>query len=207
MIRVVVVDDHPVVRAGLRGMLAAHPDIEVVGEASSAAEAVSAVCAHQPGVALMDLRMPGADGVQATRLVLARQPQCRVVILTTYDNDADILHAVEAGASGYLLKDATPDELAHAIRAAAAGGSVLAPSVAAKLVSRLRSPPVLSPREIEVLRLVSTGQTNAEIGRALLISEATVKTHLLRAFSKLGVSDRTAAVTAALALGILPPPG
>jgi DNA-binding NarL/FixJ family response regulator len=207
MIRVVVVDDHPVVRAGLRGMLAAHPDIEVAGEASSAAGAVTAVLEHRPDVVLMDLRMPGTDGVQATRLVLARQPQCRVVVLTTYDNDADILHAFEAGASGYLLKDASPEELAQAIRAAAAGGSVLAPSVAAKLVSRLRSPPVLSPREIEVLRLVSTGQTNAEIGRALFISEATVKTHLLRAFSKLSVSDRTAAVTAALALGILPPPG
>jgi DNA-binding NarL/FixJ family response regulator len=207
MIRVVVVDDHPVVRAGLRGMLAAHPDIEVAGEASSAAGAVTAVLEHRPDVVLMDLRMPGTDGVQATRLVLARQPRCRVVVLTTYDNDADILHAVEAGASGYLLKDASPEELARAIRAAAAGGSVLAPSVAAKLVSRLRSPPVLSPREIEVLRLVSTGQTNAEIGRALFISEATVKTHLLRAFSKLSVSDRTAAVTAALALGILPPPG
>jgi DNA-binding NarL/FixJ family response regulator len=207
MIRVVVVDDHPVVRAGLRGMLAAHPDIQVAGEASSAAEAVAAVLDHEPDVVLMDLRMPGTDGVQATRLVLARQPRCRVVVLTTYDNDADILHAVEAGASGYLLKDASPDELAQAIRAAAAGGSVLAPSVAAKLVSRLRAPPVLSPREVEVLRLVSTGQTNAEIGRALFISEATVKTHLLRAFGKLSVSDRTAAVTAALALGILPPPG
>jgi len=207
MIRVVVVDDHPVVRAGLRGILAAYPDIAVVGEASSAAEAVAAAAGHRPDVVLMDLRMPGTDGVQATKLVLARQPQCRVVILTTYDNDADILRAVEAGASGYLLKDASPDELAQAIRAAAAGGSVLAPSVAAKLVSRLRSPPMLSPREVEVLRLVSTGQTNAEIGRALFISEATVKTHLLRAFGKLNVSDRTAAVTAALALGILPPPG
>jgi DNA-binding NarL/FixJ family response regulator len=207
MIRVVVVDDHPVVRAGLRGMLAAHPDIEIAGEASSAGEAVAAVLDHEPDVVLMDLRMPGTDGVQATRLVLARQPQCRVVVLTTYDNDADILHAVEAGASGYLLKDASPDELAQAIRAAAAGGSVLAPSVAAKLVSRLRAPPVLSPREVEVLRLVSTGHTNAEIGRALFISEATVKTHLLRAFGKLSVSDRTAAVTAALALGILPAPG
>jgi DNA-binding NarL/FixJ family response regulator len=206
MIRVVVVDDHPVVRAGLRGMLAAHPDIEVAGEASSAAGAVTAAGEHRPDVVLMDLRMPGTDGVQATRLVLARQPRCRVVVLTTYDNDADILHAVEAGASGYLLKDASPEELAQAIRAAAAGGSVLAPSVAARLVSRLRSPSVLSPREIEVLRLVSTGQTNAEIGRALFISEATVKTHLLRAFGKLNVSDRTAAVTAALALGILPPP-
>jgi DNA-binding NarL/FixJ family response regulator len=206
MIRVVVVDDHPVVQAGLRGMLAAHPDIDVAGAASSAAEAVTAVRAHEPDVVLMDLRMPGADGVQATKLVLAQRPQCRVVVLTTYDNDADILRAVEAGASGYLLKDASPDELVHAVRAAASGGSVLAPSVAARLMSRLRSPTVLSLREIEVLRLVSIGQTNAEIGRVLLISEATVKTHLLRVFSKLGVSDRTAAVTAAFALGVLPPP-
>jgi DNA-binding NarL/FixJ family response regulator len=127
-------------------MLAAHADIDVLGEGSSAAEAVAAVCAHQPDVVLMDLRMPGADGVQATKLVLALQPQCRVVVLTTYDNDADILRAVEAGASGYLLKDATPDELAHAIRAAAGGGSVLAPSVAAKLVSQFRAPTALSPR-------------------------------------------------------------
>jgi DNA-binding NarL/FixJ family response regulator len=207
VIRVVVVDDHPVVRAGLRGMLAAHPDIDIAGEASSAAEAVAAVCEHQPHVVLMDLRLPGLDGVQATELVLAQQPRCRVVILTTYDNSADILRAVEAGASGYLLKDATPDELAKAVRAAAGGGTVLAPSAAAKLVSQFRSPPALSRREVEVLRQVSTGQTNAEIGRALFISEATVKTHLLRAFSKLGVSDRTAAVTAALALGILSLPG
>jgi DNA-binding NarL/FixJ family response regulator len=182
VIRVVVVDDHPVVRAGLRGMLAAHPDIDVAGEASSAAEAVAAVRAHEPDVVLMDLRMPATDGVQATRLVLAQRPQCRVVILTTYDDDVDLLRAVEAGASGYLLKDASPGELVHAVRAAAGGGGVLAPSAAAKLVSRLRSPALLSPREVEVLRLVAAGRTNAEIGRTLHIGEATVKTHLLRAF-------------------------
>lgn len=206
MIRVVVVDDHPVVLAGLRGILAAYPDIDVAGEASSAAQAVTVIGEQQPDVVLMDLRMPGTDGAEATKLILKRQPGCRVVVLTTYDNDADILRAVEAGASGYLLKDTAPDELARAVRAAAAGGSVLAPTVAATLMSRLQSPDALSPREIEVLRLVSTGQTNAEIGRALLISEATVKTHLLRAFGKLAVSDRTAAVTEALARGILPPP-
>jgi DNA-binding NarL/FixJ family response regulator len=156
-------------------------------------------------VVLMDLRMPNGDGVAATLAVLAQQPRCRVVVLTTYENDADILRAVEAGATGYLLKDAGRAELAQAIRAAARGETVLAPSVAAKLVSRLRSPVGLTSREIEVLRLVGAGRTNAEIGRALLISEATVKTHLLRTFGKLGVSDRTAAVTAALERGILPP--
>jgi DNA-binding NarL/FixJ family response regulator len=207
MIRVLLVDDHPVVRAGLRGMLQVEPGIEVVSEASSAAEAVAAAQRHEPDVILMDLRMPGTDGAEATSLVLAERPQCRVVILTTYDNDADILRAVEAGAIGYVLKDATRQELVHAVRSAGNGGTPLAPSVAAKLMSRLHEPTTLSPREVEVLRLVSTGNTNAEIGRALYISEATVKTHLLRAFGKLGVSDRTAAVTAALKRGILPPPG
>jgi DNA-binding NarL/FixJ family response regulator len=207
MIRVLLVDDHPVVRAGLRGMLQVEPGIEVVSEASSAAEAVAAAQRHEPDVILMDLRMPGTDGAEATSLVLAERPQCRVVILTTYDNDADILRAVEAGAIGYVLKDATRQELVHAVRSAGNGGTPLAPSVAAKLMSRLHAPTTLSPREVEVLRLVSTGNTNAEIGRALYISEATVKTHLLRAFGKLGVSDRTAAVTAALKRGILPPPG
>jgi DNA-binding NarL/FixJ family response regulator len=216
MIRVLVVDDHPVVRAGLCGMLAAEPGVEVVGEASSAAGAAAAARAHDPDVVLMDLRMPDGDGVRATSLVLAERPQCRIVVLTTFDNEADILRAVEAGASGYLLKDASREELVRAIRAAADGGTALAPSVAAKLVARLRpaggaggsaGPGGLSPREIEVLGLVSTGSTNAEIGRALFISEATVKTHLLRAFGKLGVSDRTAAVTAAIRRGILPPLG
>jgi DNA-binding NarL/FixJ family response regulator len=207
MIRVLLVDDHPVVRAGLRGMLDVEPGIEVTAEASSAAEAVEAARTHQPDVILMDLRMPGIDGAKATALVLAERPQSRVVVLTTYDNDADILRAVEAGAIGYMLKDSTREELVLAVRTAAGGGTPLAPSVAAKLVSRLTSPTALSPREVEVLRLVSTGSTNAEIGRALYISEATVKTHLLRAFAKLGVSDRTAAVTAALERGILPPPG
>jgi DNA-binding NarL/FixJ family response regulator len=206
MIRVLLVDDHPVVRAGLRGMLDVEPGIEVAAEASSAIEAVDAARSHQPDVILMDLRMPGIDGAKATALVLAERPQSRVVVLTTYDNDADILRAVEAGAIGYILKDATREELILAVRTAADGGTPLAPSVAAKLVSRLHSPTALSPREVEVLRLVSTGATNAEIGRALYISEATVKTHLLRAFAKLGVSDRTAAVTAALERGVLPPP-
>ncbi|GAB2811921.1 response regulator transcription factor [Actinoallomurus bryophytorum] len=207
MIKVLLVDDHPVVREGLRGMLAAEEDLTVVAEAGGAAEAVAAVRAHEPDVVLMDLRMPGGDGVEATARVLAQRPAARVVVLTTYETDADILRAVEAGAAGYLLKDASRAELAQAIRAAARGETVLAPSVAAKLVSRMRSPVELSRREIEVLRLVARGHTNAEIGRELLISEATVKTHLLRTFGKLDVSDRTAAVTAALERGILPAPG
>jgi DNA-binding NarL/FixJ family response regulator len=206
VIKVMLVDDHPVVREGLRGMLSAEDDLTVVAEAGGAAEAVAAVRAHEPDVVLMDLRMPGGDGVEATARVLAQRPQTRVVVLTTYDTDADILRAVEAGAAGYLLKDASRYDLAQAVRAAARGETVLAPSVAAKLMSRMRSPVELSRREIDVLRLVARGGTNAEIGRELLISEATVKTHLLRAFGKLGVSDRTAAVTAALERGILPLP-
>ncbi|WP_103936975.1 response regulator [Thermomonospora echinospora] len=206
MIKVLLVDDHPVVREGLRGMLTAEPGLEVVGEAGGAAEAVAAVGLHEPDVVLMDLRMPGGDGVEATARVLARRPATRVVVLTTYETDADILRAVEAGAAGYLLKDATRQDLAQAVRAAARGETVLAPSVAAKLVSRMRAPVDLSPREIEVLALVARGHTNAEIGRELFISEATVKTHLLRAFGKLGVGDRTAAVTVAMERGILAPP-
>ncbi len=157
----------------------------------------------------MDLRMPGTDGVAATTQILAADPSARVVVLTTYETDADILRAVEAGAAGYLLKDAPPADVANAIRAAARGETVLAPSVAARLVSRVRRPQreSLSAREVEVLRLVARGLTNAEIGRRLYISEATVKTHLLRLFGKLGVSDRTAAVTTALERGDLPPPG
>ncbi|MCW2913932.1 MAG: DNA-binding response regulator [Actinomycetia bacterium] len=206
MIKVLLVDDHPVVREGLRGMLSGEDDLHVVAEASGAAEAVAAVRKHHPDVVLMDLRMPGADGVEATARVLAQRPQTKVVVLTTYETDSDILRAVEAGAAGYLLKDASRQDLAQAIRAAARGETVLAPSVAAKLVSRMRAPVDLSPREIEVLRLVARGHTNAEIGRELFISEATVKTHLLRTFGKLGVSDRTAAVTSALERGILPSP-
>jgi DNA-binding NarL/FixJ family response regulator len=205
VIRVLLVDDHPVVRAGLRGMLAPEPDIDVVGEAASTAEAVLQARAHQPDVVLMDLRMPGDDGVQAIALVLAERPQCRVVVLTTYGSDADILRAVEAGAVGYLLKNATREELAQAIRDTRDGGTVLAPVVAARLVARLHPTTGLSPREVEVLRLASTGKTNAEIGDALFISEATVKTHMLRAFGKLGVPNRTAAVTAAIERGLLPP--
>jgi DNA-binding NarL/FixJ family response regulator len=208
-IRVLLADDHPVVRAGLRGMLAAEPDIEVAGEAGSGAEAVALTRARAFDVILMDLRMPGGDGVKATEQIIAADPGARVVVLTTYETDADILRAVAAGATGYLLKDATSADLADAVRAAARGETVLAPSVAGRLVTHVRRPSreSLSARETEVLARVARGRTNAEIGRELFISEATVKTHLLRAFGKLGVSDRTAAVTTAIQRGLLPPPG
>ncbi|HEY7596452.1 MAG TPA: response regulator transcription factor [Actinophytocola sp.] len=206
MIRVMLVDDHPVVREGLRGMLEAEPDLTVVGEAGSGEEAVAQAGAVAPDVILMDLRMRGLDGVGATERILAASSQVRVVVLTTYETDADILRAVEAGASGYLLKDASRADLAGAIRAAARGETVLAPSVAGRLVNQVRRPvtQTLSGREVEVLGLVAKGLTNAEIGRSLHITEATVKTHLLRAFGKLDVSDRTAAVTTAMAQGLLP---
>lgn len=209
VIRVVVVDDHPVVRTGLIGMLADEPDIEVCGEGSSGIEAVALARALAPDVVLMDLRMPGGDGVSATREIAAlpgRPP--RVVVVTTYDTDADILRAVEAGATGYLLKDTPRRQMTDAVRAAARGETVLAPPVAAKLMTRMRADPAatLTPREVEVIELVGSGLTNADVGRRLYISEATVKTHLLRVFSKLGVDDRTAAVTTAMARGIIPAP-
>jgi DNA-binding NarL/FixJ family response regulator len=208
-IRVVLADDHPIVREGLRGMLAAEPGIEVVAEAASGAEAVAVAARYRPDVVLMDLRMPGGDGVTATAKILAATPGARVVVLTTYETDADIVRAVEAGAVGYLLKDTPVAELSQAIRAAARGETVLAPSVAQRLVSHVRQPrrDLLSGRETEVLALVARGLTNAEIGQQLSITEATVKTHLIRSFSKLGVNDRTAAVTSAIALGAIASPG
>ena len=208
-IRVVLADDHPIVREGLRGMLAAEPGIEVVAEAASGAEAVAVAARYRPDVVLMDLRMPGGDGVTATAEILAATPGARVVVLTTYETDADIVRAVEAGAVGYLLKDTPVAELSQAIRAAARGETVLAPSVARRLVSHVRQPrrDLLSGRETEVLALVARGLTNAEIGQQLTITEATVKTHLIRSFSKLGVNDRTAAVTSAIALGAIASPG
>jgi DNA-binding NarL/FixJ family response regulator len=207
-IRVLVVDDHPVVRSGLVGLLDVEDDLEVVGEAGDGAEAVARVAALVPDVVLMDLRMPTMDGAAATGAILAAHPAVRVLVLTTYDTDADIVRAVEAGATGYLLKDTPRAQLVEAVRTAARGGTVLAPAVAARLVSRLRGPAVeaLTPREVEVLAAVARGLSNADIGRALFIGEATVKTHLLRVFAKLGVDDRTRAVTVAMERGILPPP-
>jgi DNA-binding NarL/FixJ family response regulator len=209
VIRVVVVDDHPVVRGGVVGWLDAQPDLAVVGQASDGAEALAVVAATSPDVVLMDLRMPGMDGVTATERLAAAHPGVRVLVLTTYETDADIVRAVEAGATGYLLKDVPLTQLADAVRAAARGETVLAPPVAARLVSRLRAPAVDAPtaRELEVLRGVARGLTNADIGRELYIGEATVKTHLLRVFAKLGVDDRTRAVMVAVQRGLLEPPG
>ncbi len=206
MIRVMLVDDHPVVREGLRGMLEAERDLTVVSEAGSGEEAVAVARTVEADVILMDLRMRDLDGVGATERILTEHPSTKVVVLTTYETDADILRAVEAGAAGYLLKDASRADLANAVRAAARGETVLAPSVAGRLVNRVRRPvpQTLSAREVEVLRFVAKGLTNADIGRTLHISEATVKTHLLRTFAKLEVSDRTAAVTTAMSLGLLP---
>ncbi|MBA2389003.1 MAG: response regulator transcription factor [Geodermatophilaceae bacterium] len=207
-IRVLVVDDHPVVRTGLIAMLAAEPDIEVVGEGGSGTEAIRLAALLTPDVVLMDLRMPGMDGVAATKVIAATSPAPRVVVVTTYDTDSDILRAVEAGATGYLLKDTPRQQMADAVRAAARGETVLAPPVAAKLMDRMRGGPsdLLTARELEVIGLVGAGLTNADVGRRLFISEATVKTHLIRVFAKLGVDDRTAAVTTAMARGIIPPP-
>lgn len=204
-VRVVLADDHLVVRTGLRGMLESDADVEIVGEASTGQEAIEIAASFGADLVLMDLRMPELDGVAATKQLRERHPAVQVLILTTYDTDADILRAIEAGATGYLLKDATRDELLKAIHMAAAGESALAPSVASRLVDRMRSPrsATLSAREIEILELVAKGLSNKEIGARLYISEATVKTHLLHVFSKLGVSDRTQAVTEAVGRGIV----
>ncbi len=209
VIRVLLADDHPVVREGLRGMLAAESDIEVIGEAGSGAQAVALAAALRPDVILMDLRMPDGDGVKATARLRGEVPEAQIMVLTTYDTDNDILRAVEAGATGYLLKDTPRADLVAAIRAAARGETVLAAAVAGRLVTRIRGPQqdALSPRETDVLALVARGLTNAEIGRRLFISEATVKTHLVRACGKLGVSGRIAAVTKAMETGKLPAPG
>lgn len=205
MIRVLVADDHPIVRSGIVGLLQTAADVEVVGEASTGLEAVELAGRLAPDLVLMDLRMPGLDGDAATARILAERPDIRVVILTTYESDDAILTAIEAGASGYLLKAAPQDELLAGIRSVARGEVALAPSIAALLVGRLTRPaaPALSPRETEVLRLVAQGQSNPQIAKQLFLGEATVKTHLLHAFEKLGVSDRTRAVTRAMELGLL----
>jgi DNA-binding NarL/FixJ family response regulator len=204
-ITVLLVDDHPVIRAGIRAMLYDAPELTIVGEAASGSAALTAARDLTPDVILMDLRLPDGDGVSATAAIRAELPGIRVVILTTYETDGDILRAVEAGAVGYLLKDTSPADLAQAVRAAARGETVLSPSIAAKLLDRVRQPrpETLSRREVEVLQLVAQGLTNADIGRTLFITEATVKTYVVRIFAKLDVSDRTAAVMAAMQAGIL----
>lgn len=205
MIRLLIADDHPVVRAGLSGMLSDEPGFEVVAEASDGAEAVRLAAATRPDVVLMDLRMPHVDGVAATARILAEvDPAPRVLILTTYESDDQILAAIEAGASGYLLKAAPQDEIVAGIRSVAAGQSALSPRIAVRLVERMRRPdPVLTHRERDVLRLVATGHSNKQVAVALGIGESTVKTHLLKVFEKLGVADRTRAVTLAMERGLL----
>jgi DNA-binding NarL/FixJ family response regulator len=204
-IKIVIVDDHPVVRSGLAGMLQGQPDFLVVGQAGNGQEALPLVMSARPDVVLTDLRMPVMDGVTLIQTLKSRQLPVHTLVLTTYDSEADILPAIEAGATGYLLKDAPREELFRAVRAAARGESVLAPAVAARLMGQLRAPAgtQLSSREIEVLELVARGHSNGAIGKALHISTATVKTHLIHIFNKLEVSDRTAAVTVALERGII----
>jgi DNA-binding NarL/FixJ family response regulator len=206
-IRVAIVDDHPVVRDGLRGMLAGVPGLEVVAEAADGAEAVEVAGTVRPDVILMDLRMPGMGGVAAIRALAERRDPARVLVLTTYDTDSDVVPALEAGATGYLLKDAPRDELVRAIRAASRGEVILSPSVATRLVSQLRAPSqdALSERELEVLTLIAQGETNRGAASRLFISEATVKTHLLHIYAKLDVNDRAAAVAAAYERGLLVP--
>ncbi|MHA7984248.1 response regulator [Rathayibacter sp. CAU 1779] len=206
MIRIVLVDDHPIVREGIRAMLSAFDDVEIVGQASAGPEAVELAARLRPDLVLMDLRMPGGDGVDASRAITAAGT-ARVVVLTTYETDRDILRAIEAGASGYLLKDIEPDALARAVRAASRGETVLTPSAQTALIgsmqNRATAAPALSPQEVNVLRLAAQGRTNAAIGAELFVSETTVKTYLSRAYEKLGVADRTSAVRKAIELGVI----
>lgn len=216
-VRLLVVDDHPVVRSGIVGMLSGELGIQVVGQAADGDDAIALTAELAPDVVLMDLRMPGVDGVEATRRISVRPAAPRVVVLTTYDTDGDILRAVEAGAIGYLLKDSPREDIIKAVLSAAVGRSALSPAVTTRLVGvargtrcgasgfshRAGAPVTLSPRERQVLQVVARGLSNSQIGAELYITEATVKTHLLRAYSKLGVDSRTAAVTEALRRGLL----
>lgn len=207
-IRVLIADDHPLVRDGITAVLATQPDLDVAGTAGTGEEAVRQVTELAPDVVLMDLQMPGRGGITATAEITAAHPRVRVLILTTYDTDADITAAIDAGASGYLLKQADRNELCTAIRTAAQGGSALSPQVAAKVLARLRGHSApdgggLSAREMEVLTALARGSSNRQIAKALHLSETTVKTHLLHIYAKLDVPDRTAAVTAALERGII----
>lgn len=206
-VRVVLVDDHPVVRAGVRALVDAQDDLDVVGEAADSAQAVAVVGETQPDVVLMDLSLgDGPGGAETTRLVRELPSPPHVLVLTTYDTEADVLDAVDAGAAGYLLKDAPPDELFRAIRGTARGETVLAPSVATRLLQRAASPtPKVSPREVEILRLLARGLGNKEMARELLVSEATVKSHLSHIYTKLGVDTRAGAVATAIERRILRP--
>lgn len=206
MIRVVVVDDHPVVRDGVVATISAAPDLEVVGQAEDGPTAVQVTAALAPDVVVMDLRMPGGGGVEAVREMKAQGLTSDVLVLTTYDTDSETVAAIEAGATGYLLKDCSAETLVGAIRSTAAGETVLSPAIATRLASHVHNPirrANLSVREREVLVLVARGTPNRSIARKLFISEATVKTHLTHIFEKLGVSDRASAVATAYELGIL----
>ena len=204
-VSLLIVDDHPVVRDGLRGMFESAPGFTVLGEASNGVEAVAKAGELDPDVILMDLRMPGGGGVDAIRELTRGGARARVLVLTTYDTDSDTLPAIEAGATGYLLKDSPREALVRAVRAAFRGESVLAPSVATRLLSQLRTPAsdALSARELEVLTLIAQGETDRGAAARLFISEATVKTHLLHIYEKLDVNDRAAAVAAAYERGLL----
>jgi DNA-binding NarL/FixJ family response regulator len=205
-IRLLIVDDHPVVRDGLRGVFTGDPDFEVVGEAGDGAEAVAMVDRNPADVVLMDLRMPRMGGVEAIARLREAAPATRVLVLTTFDTDRDVLPAIEAGATGYLLKDAPRDELVRAVRAASRGESVLSPAVAGRLMGQVRKPTqeALSRRELDVLKLIADGATNREAAGQLFVSEATIKTHLLHIYDKLGVRDRAGAVGEAYKRRLLP---
>jgi DNA-binding NarL/FixJ family response regulator len=207
-VKLLIVDDHPVVRDGLSSMFARDPEFSVVGEAADGAEAIRIAQVFAPDVILMDLRMAGMDGVTAIKELRRRGIPARILVLTTYDTDSHVLPAIEAGATGYLLKDAPRDDLLRAVRAAARGEATLSPSVAARLMSNLRTPSAgsLSHRELEVLQLVAGGNTNREAAAKLFITEATVKTHLLNIYAKLDVNDRAAAVAEAYNRGLLTAP-
>lgn len=204
-VRVLIADDHPMVRSGLRQMLEAIDDFEVVADAATGTDAVRVAGRYRPDVVLMDLRMPDLDGVAATAEIRRRYPEVHVLVVTTYDTDADIYAAIDAGATGYLLKDARRDELYTAVRAAARGETTLAPKVASRVLDQVRGadPTALTRREVDVLRLVAAGRRNRDIAQHLHIGEATVKSHLLHIYGKLGVDHRTHAVTVALERGIL----
>lgn len=209
MIRIMLVDDHPVVRAGLRAVLSAANDLDVVAEAGTAADAIAQAGEHSLDVVLMDLRLHGteqhdADGVYATQEIRRLADPPRVLILTTYESDSDIVRAVNAGATGYLLKDAAPETLIGAIRSAAAGETVLGPAVAARLLTRVTDTrPALTPRELEIVEHLDLGLSNREIAKRLFISEATVKSHLVHIFDKLDVNSRSKVVATARQRGLI----
>ena len=204
-IRILMADDHPVVRAGIRGMLETQDEFQVIAEAENGREAFEQIAKIKPDVVLMDLRMPEMDGVEAIGRIKEKYPDINILVLTTYDTDADIVRAVEAGATGYLLKDAPREELFRAVRATAKSETVLAPVVAARLMGKVRDhgEQALSAREIDVLLLVARGASNQDVAEKLHVSTATVKSHLIQIYQKLGVSDRTAAVTTAIERGII----